>query len=75
MNSVHKYLDTVVEGNGKNIHTGRGFVRAVLPTLRNRLGNSALNILRHDWDDNNLVNDWKGKVRPFAVFVPLSFEI
>lgn len=61
VNSVHKYLDTVVEGNGKNIHTGRGFVRAVLPTLRNRLGNSALNILRHDWDDNNLVNDWKGK--------------
>ncbi|KAA8544885.1 hypothetical protein F0562_019717 [Nyssa sinensis] len=57
--SVQKFLDKLVEGNGKDIHIG--FVQELLPTLHNRLGISAQKILKHNGDSDNLENGWKNK--------------
>lgn len=57
--SVQKLLEKSVQGYGKNIHNG--LFQELLANLHNRLGTSAYKLLRHDWDDGNLENGWKGK--------------
>ncbi|XXG66038.1 hypothetical protein AAC387_Pa05g3593 [Persea americana] len=51
VNSIQIVHDKLLEGNGKNIRVG--FAKGILPSLRNRLGNSARKLLVHDWDCGN----------------------
>ncbi|XP_065854145.1 uncharacterized protein [Euphorbia lathyris] len=56
--SVQKFLDNL-ERTGKNTHSTS--IHQAVPTFRNRLGNSAQKLLKHNWDDENLDNGWKNK--------------
>ncbi|WCJ28680.1 hypothetical protein M5689_010363 [Euphorbia peplus] len=58
ISSVQKFLDNS-ERTGKS--TPSTSIHQAVLTFRNRLGNFAQKLLKHNWEDENLDNGWKNK--------------
>lgn len=62
-----------LDGDDKNIQLA---FHQILSLLRGRLASSAKKLLKHKWDNKNLENGWKNKVRPITLcLIVISFFI